>query len=495
MKILYFTFFMIFLGMNSFAQFSQKWIKQVGSSAHERLFSIDVYQKSGIIAGGEHYKQGNRMAFPYVVRYDFDGNAMWQKSFPVERTASIKSVCSDNDGNIYAAGTIQDNKYDSYTDFFLVKISPAGDLLWKKPIRGAGYDQIHKVLFVPKTGNLIIAGYQDIKYYNEHHGVVMELDTAGNKIWRYVYSGSYGDEILDITQTQDGGYVFVGFEKADTNGEKMVLVGKVSAAGNEEWTQNIEMGSTALANSVTELEDGTLALCGVVREDAVPVHDVLLMRITRQGDEVWKKVIRQRNDEEASSLLLTNKGSLLTLAYSKDRRMDKTDIWLVETDLEGELLWESLLPSNTVDFGYELVESPTGEVAIGGSTYNHITHNWDGAIMFYETTKAPVVQMQSPQKTNSVTDKAEYQFEANVVSVDSMNAVQILLNGRSLEVDYKLKDSIPVDDKYTILLKADCLLNEGQNYIVVKAANEYGETVTPIHRLYYFKMPETTESK
>lgn len=477
------------------AQFDMKWVKQSGHQFHERYFSTSEYPTSGSVAAGEYYERGNKKAFPLVTRFDMDGNILWSNNFPHETNTSIRSVCADNSGNIYAAGVRQDNKYDPYTDFFVMKISSKGDMIWEKQLRGAGYDNIEKILYNKKTNKLVIAGFQDVKYYNEHHGVIMQLDTAGNKDWRYVYAGSYGDQILDIAHTADGGYVFTGFEKSDTNGYKMILVGKISADGEQLWTQVLESGSTAIGNSIIELTDGTFALCGVVREETIPVHDILIMRLNSTGDEIWKKIIRKEFDEEASSIVATERKTLLTLAYSKSRQKDKTNLWLLETDLQGEQLWEKTLYNKNVDFGYEITQTQQKDVLIAGATFNHTTQNWDGTHFLFSPTDAPIVELKNPTRQKTVAYEPAIEFEAELCSLDSAVFVQFFMNSKPLETTTDDENIQTKGNKFLISAKAKALLNKGNNYLWVKASNVHGETQTALHSIFYFMPPQEKGKK
>jgi len=107
----------------------------------------------------------------FVVKYNSDGNVLWAKgnSNSILYT-SAESVYADNSGNIYLAGTFQDNTFNlgafvltksstehNNVDGFLVKFDASGNYVWATSISGSGSEFATNMVVDP-LGNVYIAG-------------------------------------------------------------------------------------------------------------------------------------------------------------------------------------------------------------------------------------------------------------------------------------------------------------------------------------------------
>jgi WD40 repeat protein len=83
-------------------------------------------------------------------------------------------------------------------------------------------------------------------------------------------------------------------------------------------------------------------------------NDSLLMKISRSGDLIWKKVFGSNNVSDfVSSLKITNDGELYAVGFGS----------FLKFNLDGELLWKNAINVAVKD----IIVSKSGEVYISGS--------------------------------------------------------------------------------------------------------------------------------
>jgi hypothetical protein len=412
---------------------------------------------------------------------------VWEKIIDLPFSCTIETLVTDNESHIYLGGATLDDPYLPYTDFFLIKTNEKGDTLWSKIIKGPGYDRINHMK-MSQDHNLFVGGFQDVQYYDEHRAVIMKLDTAGNQLWKYTYSGSSGEELLTIHATADGGVAFAGFERTTKQGNRVVLVGKIDAMGTQQWVQNFEVGSISCANSLTELPDGNLAICGMSREPNSPVYDVLVMMLQADGTEIWRKLLHENQNEEASDIAYTNKGQLLVLSYSKSIYNDNSDIRLLQLDSLGELGWEKTITSPSIDFGNKMLINKLGHVVIAGSSYNRVAHRWRGLIVYLEPSAEPMLQVKTPETEQSFADQPEFQLEANLSSTDSINVVQLNFNGQEQLLESHVFYS--GENEFKAKIKKNVILQQGLNLFWLRAISSRGECVSKRYSVNYMPRPK-----
>ena len=106
----------------------------------------------------------------YLVKYDASGNVIWANSSKNSTSSDATySICSDNDGNVFLTGPYQSysitigsttliNNAAPNRNFYIVKYTSSGDVVWAKGIGGSNDDAAYSICTDP-DGNLIAGGY------------------------------------------------------------------------------------------------------------------------------------------------------------------------------------------------------------------------------------------------------------------------------------------------------------------------------------------------
>ncbi|RKZ26461.1 hypothetical protein DRQ20_02905 [bacterium] len=193
-----------------------------------------------------------------ILKFDINGNILqkWKRT-----GYSFGIVIEDADGNLV---TVDDDEW-------VVKMDPAGNILWEKDLDdwfgyedlwelkeaidggyilgGRGDDKKMCVLKLDKNGNVVwVRHYEDDKYeygmvgsiqpeedeyivagftangedgWDVKEGVLMKIDTYGNTVWekRYSYNGNPRNGFFYVEKTRDGGYIMAGWTSEVERGE------------------------------------------------------------------------------------------------------------------------------------------------------------------------------------------------------------------------------------------------------------------------------------
>ena len=98
----------------------------------------------------------------YLVKFDFDGNLLWQRDWGVDGVqapftglTAAYGVTSDVEGNAYFTGATSDSGH--LKNIILVKFSGAGDLLWSK-VGGPGFGAGRDVAVSPDGTAVFVSG-------------------------------------------------------------------------------------------------------------------------------------------------------------------------------------------------------------------------------------------------------------------------------------------------------------------------------------------------
>ncbi len=208
-----------------------KWQKTLGGSGDDYANSIIQTSDGGYIFAGWSYSNdgdvsGNHGESDYwIVKLDASGNIRWQKSPGGSGEDQAYCIIQTVDSSYVIAGytysddgDVKDNHGDS--DYWIVKLDNAGNILWQKSLGGSGEDDAFS-LVQSKQGNYIIAGYSNSSdgYVSDNHGYsdcwIVKLDEKGKIKWQKSLGGSEDDYANSIFQTQDGGFVIAGYSNSN----------------------------------------------------------------------------------------------------------------------------------------------------------------------------------------------------------------------------------------------------------------------------------------
>lgn len=124
----------------------------------------------------------------------------------VETDANNFIIVGSSDSNDF---NISDNK-GTY-DFWVVKISNSGNLIWEKSFGGSEIDEA-RAITATNDGNFLIVGdtRSNDKNVSTNNGAadiwVLKISTDGNLIWEKTIGASNFDVARAITKTKDNGF-------------------------------------------------------------------------------------------------------------------------------------------------------------------------------------------------------------------------------------------------------------------------------------------------
>ncbi len=267
------------------------WEKSLGFSGNDNGISIiqtsdQGYLATGILditasrgqgdtgrttarhAGGEYW----------AVKLDTSGDLQWSKFFGGSFTDTPEGVVELNDGSFIIAGRSDSNDIDissnkgSY-DFWVIKISSTGNLIWEKSFGGQEIDA-SRAIAKTNDGNFVIAGdtqsnNDDVTNANGAADLwLIKISTDGNIIWEKTIGGTSFDVARDVKTTQDNGFILTGSSRSndrdvsENKGQNDAWVVKVDNNGNLIWEISVGGSNIDFAYGVTELNDASIIAVG-----------------------------------------------------------------------------------------------------------------------------------------------------------------------------------------------------------------------------------------
>ncbi|MGB9788232.1 MAG: hypothetical protein ACPLVD_05355 [Dictyoglomus turgidum] len=288
----------------------------------------------GFLVVGESYSYATGISKDlYVMKYDSLGNLSWAKNFGGMDMDGGRWAIEDSEGNYVIVGWTRSFGAGN-SDFYVLKLSPNGTVIWTKTWGGGNFDEANSIWEV-SDGYLVVgftlsysAGGKDV--------ALVKFDKNGNVLWYKTYGGSKDDVGSKIIETSDGNFLIIGSTLSyGTSGDIYVL--KIDGNGNLLWQANYGGEKEDYANDVKETLDRGFIIVGATRSFSCLGLGIFLVKIDSKGELVWQKVYDGEGDDEANTVILMNDGGFLVGGYTRSWGAEQSDVIIMRLNSKGEL--------------------------------------------------------------------------------------------------------------------------------------------------------------
>jgi hypothetical protein len=343
----------------------------------------------------------------------FAGEIEWVKTFGGNEEDDVLSVAKSADGSFAVLGFAQSmdgdvsGKTSTDSDYWVIKFSSEGEMLWNKVYGGTDDDRGQKII-ATNDGGFAILGFSksddgDVSINNGFHDYwVAKLSASGDIEWEKSFGYPGSDQGLSLIQTEDGGYFLVGFlDVTASNGEgndppgsgktagkaQNTLHGvgefwgiKLDASGNKEWSHYYGGTNNDRSFGVLQTDDGGFIMVGHSESDDFDItdpqgsYDVWVVRIDNIGNMLWQKNFGGSGIEIGYSITATQDGNFIVVGDTRSTDKDiseplgNADFWAIKFDPDGNMIWEKTYGGSGFESARSIKTLENGNFLIVGSS-------------------------------------------------------------------------------------------------------------------------------
>ncbi|MDX1942919.1 MAG: T9SS type A sorting domain-containing protein [Saprospiraceae bacterium] len=256
--------------------------------------------------------------------------------------------------------------------FMLAVVGEVKGQGWEVSFGGTKEDQ-GKALLQTRDGGFLIAGFSEsFGGDNDIDVYLIRTDVEGKIIWSQVYDEGFIEHAYDVIETEDGGFLIVG--DINTIGtQPSVYLLKVNENGKQEWSRQYGNAATSQrGEEVVKAVDGGYVIVGRTNETTSGKFDILLIKVTENGNEVWSKTYGGAKDDEGRAIVAFQGGYVFTgisdnnLPGSFDR-----DIVVYKVNAQGDVL--KFFRDSTIESeeAYDIIVTKDGGILVAGEKYDN----------------------------------------------------------------------------------------------------------------------------
>ena len=236
------------------------------------------------------------------------------------------------------------------------------------------------------------------KSRGQDDAILIKYNNENQIEWAKQIGSGNNDDIKNIEESLDGGYVIIGrFGIGDIglNNEVKLqniysdTIIKLSSDGIAEWEKNIISTGTLRINSMDVTDDGGYILGGYFNSSNIDLgggitltkkgkDDGIIIKYNAEGEAEWAKSIGDTQTDEICTIKTTNDGGYIVGGYSNSKEINlEKDIilknegtsyagFIIKYDESGNVEWKKAISGNGIDKVNSIACTSDGKYIVGG---------------------------------------------------------------------------------------------------------------------------------
>ncbi|MBN2081142.1 PKD domain-containing protein [bacterium] len=312
-----------------------------------------------------------------ILKYDSSGNLQWARRYSATSDEYLMDLALDAAGDIHAIGVTTSVGQGAW-DVLLLKLSPAGNLLWQKTWGTTASDWGFKIC---RFGDKIaVCGYTYAVSATDAAGLLLVIDaTTGAVDYQKSVSNGYQVAFEGGIDALPGNVALVvgglcSLPSSGAAGYVAILDPSTGLLLNESM---FDSGGFTRFNSLSvDQSQGYICLCGMSSclspsyEQVVLMYDINLML-------VWAKYLGNSTDYDDAQGVIFDSDKLYVSGYGSFN----TDYWLtlVELNMSGAIThyWQAYGDESRCS-GTGITVDTAGHVVITGGSHSAYQQFWPG---------------------------------------------------------------------------------------------------------------------
>ena len=316
------------------------WANTYGDAGDDYSWDVIVTSSNDIVGCGYSSSFGTGHNVATMTKTDSTGKVVWlagalNLSFGVE----FYRVIETSNGDFLAAGLSGSSSNND--EMVVCKFTSSGRLIWSKNIGTSGSDEIMGITETAQ-GHYLFAGLaNDPNGYGSSDMAAVKLDTSGRLIWKKIYGGSAGERFNSVIEI-DNSYYFCGWTTSFGSGENDMLVMNTDSAGKVNWVKAYGSSRNDLAfNLIADLKDSSIVVAGYTEAFSSTGQsdnrNTCMMKIDFKGNLTWANSFggNKRDGHWPTGLAANYDDGYYAMGSTNTFGAGDYDLFLVKTNAGG----------------------------------------------------------------------------------------------------------------------------------------------------------------
>ena len=336
------------------------WEKIYGGAADDRAFYALPTGDGYLVVGSTRSIVANTTV-GWVLRLDYSGNAIWNKTYFEGSGTEIRYALNLTDGFLLVG-----NEFLPSGDVngYVAKIDNQGTIAWKITLGSNGTNELYSA--VATQDGFALIGSSSYDTNGDSHAWIVKIDLNGKIIWNKTY-GNASDTIARTgVLAPDGTYMVAGYTdpRGESNYDFMLL--KINTTGNLEWNETYGGTGTQEAHAMTKASDGYV-IVGDTQSAMTDIH-AWVVKVDFNGNMLWSETVGGNKADSPAYITPAKNGGYLVAGFTFSFGAGNRDFWLFEIDDSGQVQWSCTQGDAGYQEAYSVIEAGKNQYIMVGWT-------------------------------------------------------------------------------------------------------------------------------
>lgn len=271
----------------------------------------------------------------FLALYTPEGDQLWTNTYGTEYHEFNENVVVCSEGGYAVATMCVTGQLNFY------RIDDNGDMLWTEEYQINGPPWRVWAVENPDR-SFTMAGFREISGTNECLNFLQRIDPDGNPISLTEFNGDFDSRCYSVKNTSDGGWIACGRERvhpyADNNLDASLY--KFNADAELEWMQTIGGHDFDEMYDVEQTFDGGYILAGVSETYGAQLQNGWIVKADNSGEVEWSEPFGGNNDELFNSVRQTTDGEYIVCGTKEGYGATSKEAWVIRVDALGNMGYE-----------------------------------------------------------------------------------------------------------------------------------------------------------
>lgn len=346
------------------------WQIAFGGTDKDIAYGVAPDKNGAVIVVGACRSYGKGRDDVLAMKIDRNGKTLWKKSFGRKRKDIAYAVTRTADGNFIAVGETRSFSKLGDPDVYVIKFDSNGNLIWERNFGGEMRD-FAKSVVATGDGGVLIGGASESFGDTYLDAYILKVDKNGKEEWAKIVGGERDDIANGIALTSDGGFVIAGVTESYGYQSKDYYIVRFDKHAKQRWTKVFGEESEDIATGVVATADGACVVTGKTKSFGSKRNDIMVLKVAANGKLVWQRLFGYKEKEWMNAITKTEDGGFMMAGLTNSFGHGKFDFYVMQLDREGHSLWGPVYGGEYDDIAHGITRTTTGDYVVVGSTKSY----------------------------------------------------------------------------------------------------------------------------
>jgi hypothetical protein len=356
-----------------------------------------------------------------LIKYNSQGVQQWQQIYNgVGNNIDFPTaIAFDNSNNIYVTGASTGT--NSLTDFVTIKYSSPGTQQWVSTYDFAlGYEAPVGIDINPNTNNIYVTGASaGTQASNNWDYATVEYNSSGVQlnVNRVVSAGNGLDKPTAISRDNTGNIYVTGSYFNSINNSYDIKTIKLNSSLILQWTMTFNGDNLDdQANSIDVDPTGNVFVAGYVKRSATG-ENVIVLKYSPTGVLLWQKEINQAGvlgDERGNKIIVDANGN--AYVAGSFRQNGNKNFISMKIASDGTVNWQDIFDGTGSgdDEATSIAKNNNGDVVVSGKTFDGT--NDKNTTIKYQGIAIDLNNLDTTNNTQFVKNEIIIKFDPSIIN-------------------------------------------------------------------------------